>query len=278
MTTEKQVKANQENSKKSTGAKTPEGKAAVSTNALKHGLFSSRLILPNESIDEYHQLLDGLIASLHPYGSFELMLVEKIAVAAWRQLRLTRAESASIELNTRTEQNEVRKAVELAMRINWQHPLKDTDFEPMVADETEHFEWCGKVMREYLALENSVLEGYKLDLLEKYAPEIYGQLQADWGEHIDNLAYRMQADKTSLHDWADELNTYCIDVVARDVRRPAVQAITKTVQDYLTAPMSNELMVRYQMALDSELYKAAEALRKQQEHRAKVGIVSEVEQ
>lgn len=278
MTSDKQVKANQANSKKSTGAKTPEGKTAVSTNALKHGLFSSRLILPTESIDEYHQLLDDLIASLHPYGSFELMLVEKIAVAAWRQLRLARAETASIELQTRIEQEPVRKAVERALRINWQNPLKDGDFIPMSEADTEHFEWCSKVMREYMALEKSVLEGYKLDLIEKYAPEIYGQLKADWGNHIDNLAYQMQADKTNLLEWADEFNQYCVDVVASDIRRPLVQEITKTVQDYLTAPLDNELMVRYQMALDSELYKAAEALRKQQEHRAKVGIVSEVEQ
>ncbi|MHC4331688.1 MAG: hypothetical protein ACYSWW_26580 [Planctomycetota bacterium] len=39
MSTEAQVNANRENAKKSTGPRTPEGKTAVSQNAVKHGLF-----------------------------------------------------------------------------------------------------------------------------------------------------------------------------------------------------------------------------------------------
>ena len=43
MTTEKQVKANRENAKKG-GVKTPEGKAVVRYNALKHGLLSKEVL------------------------------------------------------------------------------------------------------------------------------------------------------------------------------------------------------------------------------------------
>jgi len=44
MSTQKQVKANRKNSKKSTGPKTDQGKAAVSQNAVKHGLFAQSMI------------------------------------------------------------------------------------------------------------------------------------------------------------------------------------------------------------------------------------------
>ena len=85
MTTEKQIKANQANSKKSTGAKSDEGKAVIASNALKHGLFAQRLILPDENMDEYAQLIHGLVSSLNPVGTLEQLLVEKIAVATWKQ-------------------------------------------------------------------------------------------------------------------------------------------------------------------------------------------------
>jgi hypothetical protein len=45
MTSEKQAKANRENALKSTGPKTPEGKAAVRLNALRHGLLSKEILL-----------------------------------------------------------------------------------------------------------------------------------------------------------------------------------------------------------------------------------------
>jgi hypothetical protein len=48
MTSPKQIEANRENALKSTGPKTSEGKAVVSLNAVKHGLLSAKVFLPNE--------------------------------------------------------------------------------------------------------------------------------------------------------------------------------------------------------------------------------------
>ena len=43
-----QIYANRENSKHSTGPRTPEGKAASSTNATSHGLNAADPVLPHE--------------------------------------------------------------------------------------------------------------------------------------------------------------------------------------------------------------------------------------
>jgi hypothetical protein len=48
MTTTKRMAANRRNAQKSTGPKTPEGKAVVRLNAMKHGLLSREVLLPDE--------------------------------------------------------------------------------------------------------------------------------------------------------------------------------------------------------------------------------------
>jgi hypothetical protein len=96
-----QLNANQNNAKKSTGAKTAAGKSVVAKNAVKHGIFAKQLILSDENPKEYQQLFDDLQSALNPVGTLECALVERIAVAIWRQRRLIRSETANIELNNR---------------------------------------------------------------------------------------------------------------------------------------------------------------------------------
>jgi len=44
MATEKQFEANRQNAQKSTGPKTPEGRAAVRLNGVKHGLTAETIV------------------------------------------------------------------------------------------------------------------------------------------------------------------------------------------------------------------------------------------
>ncbi len=100
MTTDKQIEANKKNALLSTGAVTDEGKATVSQNAVKHGIFTRDLIISSgdgrENEEEYQQLLHNLIESLNPSGQMEHLLVEKIAVDFWRLRRVLRFETGSI--------------------------------------------------------------------------------------------------------------------------------------------------------------------------------------
>jgi hypothetical protein len=56
MASDKQMRANRQNARKSTGPKTPEGKAVARLNALKHGLLSQQILLPNEDEASLMQL------------------------------------------------------------------------------------------------------------------------------------------------------------------------------------------------------------------------------
>ncbi len=63
MTTQKQIEANGQNALLSRGAVTKEGKAIVSKNAIKHGIFTQDLIIGHgegkEDKEEYQELYKG---------------------------------------------------------------------------------------------------------------------------------------------------------------------------------------------------------------------------
>ena len=88
MTSKKQVEANRRNSLKSTGPKTSEGKKVVRRNALKHGLLSREVFLPDEDGNALEELGKRLRSHLVPFGELEDLLVDRIVSAAWRLRRV----------------------------------------------------------------------------------------------------------------------------------------------------------------------------------------------
>src|SRR5579864_4934288 len=94
MATLKQFAANRRNSQKSTGSKTPEGKAAVSLNALRHGLRARSVVLPLEDRNEFDRLCDDLEVEWHPQSRTEQFYVEQMAVSQWKLIRMEVGEAA----------------------------------------------------------------------------------------------------------------------------------------------------------------------------------------
>jgi hypothetical protein len=93
MTSEKQIEANRRNALKSTGPKTDEGKTKSSMNALRHGLTAAQAVLPHEDEDDYENLREGMLESYAPADAAELAIVEELANAYWRLMRLHRVET-----------------------------------------------------------------------------------------------------------------------------------------------------------------------------------------
>jgi hypothetical protein len=97
MASEKQIAANRRNAQKSTGPRTPEGKARVCLNALRHGLSARVVVLPDENAEEFHQLCDDLETEWQPQGRTEQYLLEQMAVAQWKSARAERVEAALLQ-------------------------------------------------------------------------------------------------------------------------------------------------------------------------------------
>jgi hypothetical protein len=96
MSTAAQIKANRENAKKSTGPKTAKGKAAVSQNAVKHGLFTDSLIR-GENPADYAVFHDEMLADLAPVGAVETMLAERVISLWWRLRRAERMQNQALD-------------------------------------------------------------------------------------------------------------------------------------------------------------------------------------
>src|SRR5207237_9768466 len=85
---ERKRDANRVNAQHSTGPRTEQGKGNSSKNALKHGLLAadavnSHLADPGDRA-QFDQLVDQMQRLYQPVGLMEELMVQKIAIAAWR--------------------------------------------------------------------------------------------------------------------------------------------------------------------------------------------------
>src|SRR5690242_15002843 len=87
MTTSSQIAANQSNAQRSTGPKTPEGKAVSCLNRFKHGCTGAFTVLPWESQDAFDMLIGSLRDEHKPCSVTEMILVDKMAQALWLSKR-----------------------------------------------------------------------------------------------------------------------------------------------------------------------------------------------
>jgi hypothetical protein len=97
MSTEAQKLANRRNAQKSTGPRTSQGKAAVSQNAIKHGLTAAHAVIASESQAEFDLYRDQILDELDPLSPMESMLAERIVTLSWRLKRVCRIQNQVID-------------------------------------------------------------------------------------------------------------------------------------------------------------------------------------
>ena len=88
--TEKQLEANRENAKHSTGPKTEEGKAKSAANSQKHCLTGGPVCLESESYEAFEELLQQIKRTYQPFTAVGDWVVTQIANTMWRMARADR--------------------------------------------------------------------------------------------------------------------------------------------------------------------------------------------
>src|SRR6185312_17191744 len=92
-----QQTANHANAQHSTEPRTPEGKARVAQNAVRHGLTAKHLVIRPDDQAEFDQFQADLAAELDPQGTVEALTFHELLHAAWNLRRFRRIEA---ELST----------------------------------------------------------------------------------------------------------------------------------------------------------------------------------
>ena len=110
MISERQQDANRRNAAKSHGPITPEGRAAVRHNALKHGFTAAEIILPTveEQID-FQQFRLAFEQEYKPVGPTEEVLIEDMVTARWRLNRIRKMEPGFFALRREILQESIKE-------------------------------------------------------------------------------------------------------------------------------------------------------------------------
>lgn len=244
-----------------TGPKTEVGKARSSENAIRHGVLSRKLLLPDESAADYQELLSALLGELSPIGVVEQLLVERIAVSIWRQRRMVGAETAAVA----EQQAAASLATATRVRELAHLPFSDADWvKAMMSDPPD----LPTLVLECEELEKLQANDAPLSALKGKYPRTWASLCAE--AEVDEDATQAQqcqqaqafieVQHASLLDWVDE-------ALAHGRKLLRVLRALATVREALALPRQSDLISRYQAALDNEWFKAMRALRDAQKFR-----------
>jgi hypothetical protein len=195
VTSERQIAANRANALHSTGPKTPEGKAAVRLNAFRHGLLARDVVLPEEDLDAFEDLLNQVRAELSPVGRIEELLADRIVNIMWRLGRLARAETALVDWRVR----ELRVS-QLADRVH-SHEASIADFclATHITDKAAHTEATEALAQAKHARDrDEVLLGRAVDADAKESDAL-GKL-ARYERSLERSLYRALTELRQLQD------------------------------------------------------------------------------
>jgi len=105
---------NRSNSQHSTGPRTDAGKKRSSLNALRHGLTSHTVVMPEEDAADYQRRTQRFFDDLKPKDSVEEQLVQALADTAWRLNRIPGLETQLLTLGMNADSESIDDADQTA--------------------------------------------------------------------------------------------------------------------------------------------------------------------
>ncbi len=259
-TSNRRTQANKQNALQSTGPRTAVGKAASSGNAVQHGILSRHLILPGESRGEFDALLLQLMTEQQPVGTLEQALVERMAVALWRQRRLVAAETAQLQLQQAelTHPDLIRVwQITGVDNMDW---IKALAREPLpdLVDLQDDVAAC-----DAWRAEKPMDAHQNLTTLPERIPRLWAllakEMTVDTPEEAGDTILGDDAED-KLYEWMDSVRSQAIQLLK-------VTTALQQLRQSALQPREADVLSRYQSSLDNDLYKAMRALREAQRHR-----------
>ncbi len=147
MTTQKQIEASRSNGAKSHGPVTPEGKQIAAGNATRHGLLSRSIVLKGESVSRFEALYDSLLAEHQPATQSEHALVNSMAAALWRQLRVWGFQKLAVD-------NRIAQSQESGWFVAMETYILDPDIPTLLRYETAFSRQFSRALKELNTLKS----------------------------------------------------------------------------------------------------------------------------
>ena len=266
MATEAQIKANQENAKKSTGPATYEGKQRSSMNAMIHGIFSKIPLLPGENQEQFKFLEDEIIKAYQPTDAMECHLVQRIYLTSIRQIRLREAEAAKLEISMMPEV--MCKSVTQLFEHNSDKKFTAEDISELTEAHYMFAQALEKEIKESgyasLALTIEMIKE-KMPLTSRHMKDIHEEeYKLSWEEFIQKpgmlrAAISMLAKRVKIQLASTKNNhiAYTLKHKLKIVHR---------------IPQGDDmaLFTKYQVQLDTDLYRAMKALQEYRNNKSKL--------
>ena len=155
MSTPKQIAAARANGALSKGPVSPQGKRNSSRNSLRHGLLARTIVLEEESTDRFLELLHALMDEFQPSSATQLMLVETMAAARWRQLRIWGLQKVALDREIALQDPALGTAeVRATLAFNKSSPTFDPDL--LLRYEVAFDRQFNRALKQLLALQATV--------------------------------------------------------------------------------------------------------------------------
>ena len=266
MATEAQIKANQENAKKSTGPATSLGKQRSSMNAMIHGIFSKIPLLPGENQEQFKLLEDEITKAYQPTDAMECHLVQRIYLTCIRQIRLREAEAAKLEISMMPEV--MCKSVTQIFEHNSDKKFTAEDISELTEAHYMFAQALEKEIKESgyasLALTIEMIKE-KMPLTSRHMKDIHEEeYKLSWEEFIQKpgmlrAAISMLAKRVKIQLASTKNNhiAYTLKHKLKIVHR---------------IPQGDDmaLFTKYQVQLDTDLYRAMKALQEYRNNKSKL--------
>ena len=134
MATKAQTLANRRNAQKSTGPRTTKGRAAVSQNAVKHGLLTRKDVICSESQADFDLYRRRILDELAPDTPMESTLAERIVSLSWRLKRIGRIQNQTIDaLNTSDDSSPLARLTKSLLKNQQQQHDLTAESDPHLA-------------------------------------------------------------------------------------------------------------------------------------------------
>jgi hypothetical protein len=265
----RKIAANRQNALKSTGPKTPRGKAYSRSNAVKHGLFSMNLFIgapaKGESATQYQRLLDRLAEDYQPVGTAEHMEVERIAACWWKLGRAWRYENSQI----RYQQAGVEERMQSLIGPNSPEPASALSVEHAILDLLRRarldIQFTGKISDE---LKREMASDWR------FKP-MWTHLQRVTEMQVAGLAARVSGDNRSAPTDRDDRMKFLLQNIELGIEMQE-RRTTELVDDIGTCPYDNvavpepealDRVLRADAAAERSLNRAIDRLERRQRRR-----------